>query len=158
MDLSIQKTTSDDIGPVIALMREFAAYEDLAEFCDVTPERLFAAMFGDNAVAQGLCAYDGKTPVGYALFYPSFSSFRGQRGLYLEDIFIEEEYRGSGLGEAMLRQIASIAHLDGCERIDFMVLDWNTPAIKFYEKLGAVRDKDDRHFKFTDEAFKTLLS
>ena len=113
-------------------------------------------MFGDGAVVDGLIAFDGETPVAYALFYPNFSSFRGQRGLYLEDIYIKSEYRRSGLGEKMLKEIAYTAASRGFERIDFMVLDWNTPAAKFYERLGAIRDNDERHFKFTDDAFARL--
>ena len=146
----------EDVPDVISLMREFAAFEDLSEYCEVTEERLRVAMFGNDAVVEGLIANDGDKAIGYALFYPNFSSFRGQRGFYLEDIYIKSEYRGSGIGEAMLREVARIAASRGCERIDFLVLGWNTPAIKFYESQGAVRDNDERHFKFTDEAFNKL--
>ena len=102
--------------------------------------------------------FDGETPIGYALFYPSFASFRGQRGLYLEDIYIKQEYRGKGVGETVLKHLAKMAKGRGFERIDFQVLDWNTPAIKFYEKLGAEMDTSERHFKYTDEAFENLAS
>lgn len=146
----------EDAASVISLMHEFAAFENLSEYCEVTEERLVVAMFGNDAVVEGLIANDGDKAIGYALFYPNFSSFRGQRGFYLEDIYIKSEYRGSGIGEAMLREIVRIAASRGCERIDLLVLGWNTPAIKFYESLGAVRDNDERHFKFTDEAFNKL--
>ena len=78
--------------------------------------------------------------------------------MFLEDIFIRAEYRGKGLGDLMLKEIAKLARSRGCERIDFVVLDWNAPAIKFYEKHGAVRDEQERHFKFVDGAFKKLAS
>ena len=149
--------TEGDIPQVISLMQEFAEYEHLSEYCTVTCDRMRTAMFGDGHVADGLCAFDGDRPIGYAIFYPNFSSFRGQRGLYLEDIYVDQEHRGKGIGEAMLREVARTADERGFERIDFMVLDWNEPAVKFYEKLGAVRDSEERHFKFTDEAFRSLI-
>jgi ribosomal protein S18 acetylase RimI-like enzyme len=90
------------------------------------------------------------------LFYPCFASFSGQMGLYLEDIYVKPSHRGQGVGEAMLRRLAQTARERACERIDFQVLDWNTPAIRFYEKLGAVRNDDERHFKFSGEAFERL--
>lgn len=101
---------------------------------------------------------DGDTAIGYALFFPNFSSFRGQCGFYLDDIYVNAEYRGKGVGKLMLKQIARRAKDRGFERIDFLVLDWNTPASGFYQKLGAVRDSDERHFKFTDQAFERLAS
>ena len=101
-------------------------------------------------------AFDGETAIGYAVFYPNFSTFRGQRGIYLEDIYITKIARGKGVGEMMLRHIAKLGKERGFERIDFLVLEWNTPAVQFYKKLGAVRDEEERHFKFTDEAFQKL--
>jgi ribosomal protein S18 acetylase RimI-like enzyme len=92
------------------------------------------------------------------MFYPYFASFRGQSGYYLEDIFIAEDFRRNGLGEAMVKIIAKLARQRGFERIDFQVLEWNTPAVKFYEKLGAIRDDSERHFKFIDSSFSSLIS
>lgn len=158
MNVDIRKITQPDIPKVIELMRQFAEYEDLAEFFEITEERLFAAMFGEGCFVEGLIAHGGDTAAAYALFYPNFASFRGQRGLYLEDIYIKSEYRRNALGRAMLKEIARIAVSRGYERIDFQVLDWNTSAIAFYEKLGALRDDDERHFKFTDAAFDQLAS
>jgi GNAT superfamily N-acetyltransferase len=113
-------------------------------------------MFGPTAFVEGLMAFDDKTPVAYAIFYPYFASFRGQRGVYLEDIFITEKYRKSGVGEKMLREIARIGKEQGAVRLDFQVLKWNAPAINFYIKHGAVIDEEERHFKFTDEVFERL--
>jgi ribosomal protein S18 acetylase RimI-like enzyme len=158
MKLSIHQIRPGDIEDVIALLREFAAFENLSDYCEITDEKLQAAMFGDKPVVEGLITFDGDTPIGYAFFYPNFSSFRGQPGFYLEDIYIKAKYRGKGVGEKMLRETARIAASRGYERIDFLVLDWNTPAIKFYEKLGATRDDDERHFKFDGQAFRMLTS
>jgi ribosomal protein S18 acetylase RimI-like enzyme len=158
MDIRITRAAEKDVAALVGLIKEFAAYEDLSEFCEVTEERLAGAMFGPEAFVEGLMAFDGERAVAYALFYPCFATFRGQRGLYLEDIYITAEYRRHNLGEKMLRVIARKAKSRGAERIDFMVLDWNTPAIRFYEKHGAVKDESERHFKFTDEAFIRLAS
>jgi ribosomal protein S18 acetylase RimI-like enzyme len=156
MKLRIEDIRTTDVSTVTDLMREFAAFENLEQYFEVTDESLTAAMFGENAFVRGLLSFDGDAAIGYALFFPYFASFRGQRGLYLEDIYVKQEYRGKGVGESMLKTIARIGADRGCQRIDFMVLDWNTPALKFYEKLGALRDDDERHFKFTNDAFKSL--
>ena len=158
MKLRIEKITARDVTAVIELMREFAAFEDLTQYFEITGQRLALAMFGEGAFVEGLISFDGDAPIGYALFFPYFASFRGQRGLYLEDIYIKQEYRGKRVGEAMLKKIAAAAAARGSERIDFQVLEWNAPAVRFYEKLGAVRDEDERHFKFTDDAFRALAS
>jgi ribosomal protein S18 acetylase RimI-like enzyme len=158
MDIRIIRAAEKDVAAIVGLIKEFARFEDLSEFCEVTEDRLAAAMFGPEAFVNGLMAFDGERAVAYALFYPCFATFRGQRGLYLEDIYITEEYRRHNLGEKMLREIAREAKSRGAVRIDFMVLDWNTHAISFYEKHGAVRDDEERHFKFTDEAFQRLAS
>ncbi len=158
MDTEIRRLDPADIPDVVALIREFADFEQLSKYCEVTEERLREALFGDDAVVEGLVALDRERIVGYALFFPNFSSFRGQRGFYLDDIYVAADYRGQRVGEAMLRRIAGIAASRGFERIDLMVLDWNKKAADFYDKLGAVRDDDERHFKFTDDAFRRLLS
>lgn len=155
-DMNIRKIEPDDLAAVVGLMREFAAYEHLEDYLEVTVEKLEAAMFAAGSYVQGLIAQDNGRSVGYALFYPNFSSFRGQKGLYLEDIYISDECRGTGLGKEIIREICRTAATQGAERIDFMVLDWNTSAIDFYFHLGAVRNDEERHFKFSDEAFREL--
>jgi len=158
MNLQIKNAAEENISQIIALMREFAEYENLLEYVEVTEKRLKVALFGATKVADAVVAFEDETPVGYAVFYPNFATFRGQRGLYLEDIYITKEFRGKGAGEMILKYLAKAAKARGFERIDFQVLEWNTPAIKFYEKLGANRDDEERHFKFTDEAFQKLAS
>ncbi len=148
--------TAEDLAGVVKLMTDFAEYEKLAEYCTVTEERLQKAIFGDKAIVRGLVAAEGEDLAGYALFYPCFSSFRGERGVYLEDIYIDAKYRGGGSGKLMLERIAAIAAEDGAERIDFQVLDWNAPAIDFYRKLGAVSNDGETHFKFAGDAFAAL--
>lgn len=156
--MQIRKISEKDIPAIIALMREFAEYEKLLEYLEVTEEKLREAMFGENSFVEGLIALDGETAVGYALFFSYFSSFRAQRSIYLEDLYVAEKYRQHRIGEQMMREVARIGKEQGCVRMDFQVFDWNTPAIKFYKKHGAVMDESERHFKFTDEAFQKLAA
>lgn len=158
MDVDIRRIEPDDVSAVVALIREFAEFEHLSQYCEVTEERLREALFGNGPVAEGLVAVDEECIIGYALYFPNFSSFRGQRGLYLDDIYVMTAYRRRGIGELMLKKLAGIATSRGFERIDFLVLDWNKKAADFYLKLGAVRDDEERHFKFTDDAFRHLAS
>ncbi len=155
-EIKIAPVQKNNVLPIIEMIREFAAFEELSEFCKVTEENLADALFGANACVEGLLAFAGEKPVGYALFYENFASFRGQRGFYLEDLYVKPEFRGHKIGEAFLKQIAQIAKSRNFARIDFLVLDWNEPAIKFYEKLGAKRDESERHFRFVGEAFENL--
>lgn len=158
MSINIKKAERGDISGIIELMRGLAEYEKLADYCEITEKSLAAAMFDDKAFVEGIVARDAEKPIAYALFFPYFASFRGQRGFYLEDLYIDGEYRGKGIGEELLREIAKTAKIRGFERIDFQVLDWNEPAIKFYEKLGAESNSDESHFKFTSESFEKLAS
>ena len=156
MEIKIRRIERDDLGPILELMREFAAYEKLDRYLEVTEERLAAAMFGEEAFVEGLIAEEDEKAIGYAIFYPNFLTFRGQRGFFLEDLFVSKDRRAVGLGKKLLTHIAWIAEARGFERIDFLVLDWNNAAVEFYKKLGAVRSDSESHFKFTDEAFHVL--
>ena len=158
MTLTIKKAELENIPQIIALLQEFAEYENLLDFVEITEERLKIALFGEGKTAEAIVAFDGAAAIGYAVFNPNFSTFRGQRGFYLEDIYIRKDFRKKGVGEMMLKHIAKLAETRGFERIDFLVLEWNTPAARFYKKLGAVRDEEERHFKFTDEAFQKLAN
>ena len=155
-DLSIRTAKPENVAQILFLLREFAEYENLSDYCEVTAKRLQIALFGETKVAEAIVAFDGETVVGYAIFFPHFATFRGQRGFYLEDIYITKDFRGRGLGEMMLKYIAKLGKSRGFERIDFQVLAWNAAAIGFYEKLGAERNDEDRHFKFGGESFQKL--
>lgn len=158
MDIKIRKLAEGDLTQIVSFLREFAEFEKLSEYCTVTEDRLRQAMFGRQAFVEGLIAIGDGEAVGYAIFFPFFASFRGERGLYLEDIYITDKARGKGVGEMMLKEIAGLAKKRGFERIDFQVLDWNENAIKFYEKLGAVSNEDENHFKFSGDAFERLAN
>lgn len=158
LEIHINKAVEKDIPQIIAFLREFAEYEKLLDYLEVTEERLKVALFGENKIAEAIVAFDNETAVGYAIFFPHFSTFRGQCGFFLEDLYICENFRGKGIGEMMLKYIAALAKSRGFERIDFQVLERNVSAIGFYEKLGAERNNEERHFKFSNEAFENLAS
>lgn len=158
MNFRIESATANDVPAIIELMREFAEYENLLEYFEITEEKLSQAMFGTGSFVKCLIALHKEKPIAYALFYPNFASFRGQRGIFLEDFYISENYRRHGLGETMLRQIARIGQAEGAVRLDFQVLDWNRPAINFYRKHGAQIDESERHFKFIGEMFDRLAA
>lgn len=154
--MQIQTANENNTAQILEMIREFAAFENLSDYCEVTEEKLKDAMFGANPCVEGLMAFVENAPVGYALFSENFTSFRGQRGLYLEDLYVRTDFRRLKMGEAFLRKLAQIARARNFERIDFLVLDWNEPAIKFYKKLGAETNPDERHFRFAGEAFEKL--
>lgn len=156
MTFEVKKASENDISEIINLLREFAEYEKLSDYCEITDEKLLDAMFGEQKIIEGIACFDNEKMIAYAIFYPSFASFRGQRGIYLEDIYLKPEYRGRGIGEAMLKEIARFGRKIGAVRIDFQVLHWNESAIKFYEKLGAEMNADERHYRFAGEAFEKL--
>lgn len=158
MNIEIRKCKREDLAAIVRLMRDFAEFEKLSDYCEITEDKLAAVMFSESAFVEGLIAFDRDRPIAYSLFYPCFASFRGERGLYLEDIYIDGDNRGQGVGRKMLKQVAAIAHARGCVRIDFQVLNWNTPAINFYRELGAESNEDESHFKFSGEAFDLLAS
>jgi GNAT superfamily N-acetyltransferase len=128
----IRKAERRDLPAIISLMREFAEFENLLEHFESTEERMSEAMFEREAFVEGLVADAEGTLIAYAIFYRNFATFRGQRGIYLEDLYVTAEHRGTGVGEAILREIAVIAIMRGYERIDFHVLEWNATANAFY--------------------------
>lgn len=156
MNIQITTATESHIPEMIRLMNDFAEYEGLKPHCTVTAEKLRSALFGAGAAVRGLIALDGTRVLGYALFYRSFASFRGQRGFFLEDLYVDRQYRGKGVGREILRVLAASAKQEGAERIDFLVLERNGLAIAFYESLGAERGEPERHYKFAGAAFEGL--
>jgi ribosomal protein S18 acetylase RimI-like enzyme len=156
METIIREAQELDVPVIISLLSDFAAFENLSEFLTISEADLYNAMFGEASFVEGIVCEVGGQTAGFAIFYPRFSSFRGQCGYYLEDIYIGDEYRGRGLGEQLLKEIARKGKARGFERIDFQVLEWNFAAIEFYKALGAVLDDEDKHYKFVDQAFENL--
>jgi len=135
--LSIRPATPDDLPLIADLIRALADYEKLADAVRFDAAVLGDKLFGARPYAEVLIGELDGTPQGFALFFHNFSTFEGKPGVYLEDLFVRPEARGSGLGKALLARLAALAVERDCARLEWSVLDWNEPAIGFYKKLGA---------------------
>jgi GNAT superfamily N-acetyltransferase len=133
----IRPAARGDEPELLRLIAALAAYEKLAHLAVGTEAKLREALFGDKPVCEALVAEVDRRPVGFALYFATFSTFLCQPGLYLEDLFVEPAHRGSGIGKALLQRLAALAVARGCGRFEWRVLDWNAPSIRFYESLGA---------------------
>ena len=133
----IHPATPADIPALVTLINALADYEKLAHEVTGNPEDLERALFGDRPYAEAVLAWVEGAPVGMALFFHNFSTFLMQPGIYLEDIFVQPDYRGQGIGKALLVHVGQLALERGCGRFEWSVLDWNTPAIEFYQRMGA---------------------
>lgn len=136
-DFQIRRTGREDVGLVLDFIRKLAEYEKLSHEVVATEEDLERYLFGKDKVAEVVLGYLGDTPVGFALYIYNFSTFLGKPGIYLEDLYILEEYRGRGFGTTLLTYLAKMAVDKGCGRLEWAVLDWNEPSIEFYKSLGA---------------------
>lgn len=135
--ITLRTATRADIPQILAFIRGLAEYEKLAHEAVATPALLERHLFGDRPAAEVVIAEADGVPAGFALFFHSFSTFLGQPGLYLEDLFVLPSHRGLGLGKRLMVHLARLAVERGCGRFEWSVLDWNTPAIDFYRRLGA---------------------
>lgn len=159
MTITIRPVQREDLTRLLQLIHELAEYERRLEQVVATEADLERALFGERPVAEAALAWQGEQAVGYALFYPVFSTFRGRAALYLEDVYVVPEMRGRGVGLAFMRYLARIAKQRGYDRIEWSVLDWNTPAIEFYRKLGAVpKETGWVGYMLTGEALEALAS
>jgi GNAT superfamily N-acetyltransferase len=155
-EVDIRPAGVEDVPLVLAFIKELAEYERLSHAVIATEDLLREELFGDDPVAEVVLAYHRGTPVGFALFFHSMSTFVGRRGLYLEDLFVKPQYRGRGIGKALLIHLARLAKERRCGRFEWAVLDWNEPAIGFYKKLGAVPMDDWTVYRLTGDALDRL--
>ena len=157
--MNIRFATPGDVPTILRFIRELADYEREADKVVATEELLHAALFATapmGPAAEALIAERDGEPIGMALFFHNFSTWTGWRGLYLEDLYVTPEARGSGAGTALLKRLARIAKDRGCARFEWSVLTWNTPAIDFYRSLGAVSMEEWRINRVTGEALDRL--
>ena len=134
---SLRMAETEDIPLILDFIRKLADYEQLSHEVVATEEDLEKHLFGQEKVAEVILGYEGEVPVGFALFFHNFSTFLGKPGIYLEDLFVLEEYRGKGYGKTLLTYLAKLAMERDCGRLEWAVLDWNEPSIEFYKSLGA---------------------
>ncbi len=147
-----------DVGHILGMIEALADFEKLSHLCVATEAGLRAALFGPHPAAEVLLGWEGPEPVAFALFFHNFSTFLGRRGLYLEDLFVRPSFRGRGYGRALLVHLARIAVDRDCGRFEWAVLDWNAPAIGFYESLGATVMPDWRISRVAGQALEKLAA
>jgi GNAT superfamily N-acetyltransferase len=157
-ELEIRAAAEDDVPLILSLIEELAGYERLSHEVVATEETLRDSLFGERRVAETLLAYLGDDPAGFALFFHNFSTFLGRPGIYLEDLYVRPEFRGAGVGRALLVHIAGLARDRNCGRLEWSVLDWNEPAIGFYESVGASPVSGWKAYRVTGEALEELAA
>ncbi len=152
----IRQATEADVPLILQFIRGLAEYERLAHECVADEATLKKTLFGERKVAEVVIGYDLDNPVCFALFFHNFSTFLGRPGIYLEDLFVNPDQRGKGFGKAMLAYLAKLAVERECGRLEWSVLDWNEPAIKFYKSLGAKPMDEWTIFRVTGDALTQL--
>ena len=158
MEITIRTAAAADVPLIFQFIRGLAEYERLADEVTATEAGLKESLFGPRPAAEVLIAEAGPEPVGFALFFHNYSTFLGQRGLYLEDLFVKPEWRHRGVGRRLLAHLARLAVERQCGRFEWAVLDWNDPAIQFYRSLGAQPMHDWTVFRVTREALTALAA
>jgi GNAT superfamily N-acetyltransferase len=152
----IRAATPADVPEILRLIRELAVYEKLEHMAVGTDATLRESLFGAQPAAEAIVAEVEGRAVGFALYFTTFSTFLCKPGIHLEDLFVEPQHRGSGIGKALLRHLARLAVQRGCGRLEWNVLDWNTPSIRFYESLGSTIMKEWQLVRMTEREFGAL--
>ncbi len=153
--LQLRKAVEGDVSLIADFIRKLAEYERLSHKLVSTEESLRDALFGPRPVIETILAYYGGEPAGFALYFETYSTFRGCRGIFLEDLFVEPEYRGKGIGASLLATVATEAHQRG-GWLQWLVLEWNQPAIEFYKRLGAESVEEWNSYRLDGEALARL--
>lgn len=154
--LSLRLATANDVPQILSFIRQLADYEKLLDMVVADEAKLAATLFGDKAYAEVVIAdYQGK-PAGFALFFHNYSTFLAKPGIYLEDLFVDPTLRGLGIGKALITYLATLAVKRDCGRLEWSVLDWNQPAIDFYQSLGAQMPHDWRINRVTGETLQAM--
>ena len=156
--MSIREARPADVPAIVGLVRELADYERELARCELTADQLHAALFGARPALFGHVAEVDGAVVGCALWFLNFSTWEGVHGIYLEDLYVMPEHRGTGLGKALLKSLAQIAVERGYARFEWWVLDWNTPSIDFYRRLGAVPMDEWTVYRLTGDALRAAAA
>ena len=154
--IALRFATGDDVGLILDFIRQLADFEKMADEVVTDEDQLRQSLFGERRVAEVVIASFEGEPAGFALFFHNFSTFLGLPGIYLEDLFVIPALRGHGIGQVLLSHLAKIAVERGCGRFEWSELDWNTDAIRFYERLGAKPMDEWTVFRLTGDSLQEL--
>jgi len=155
---ALRPAMEDDVPLILSFIRDLAEYERLSHEVVATEEGLRRSLFGQRRVAEVVLGYYHREPVSFALYFHNFSTFLGQAGIYLEDLYVQPAFRGKGFGRVMLSYLAQLAKERDCGRLEWWVLDWNKAAIKFYQGLGAQAMEEWTVYRVTGEALERLAA
>jgi GNAT superfamily N-acetyltransferase len=155
IEVRVRPGTSEDVPVLLAFIRSMAAFERLE--VSATEASLREALFGESPAARTLLVFSADRPVGYLTYFFTFATMTGRRGLWLDDLFIDPAFRGRGIGRALMRHLAGVAIQEGCARFEWMVLDWNAPALAFYRRLGARTLEDWRICRLAGDDLARLV-
>jgi GNAT superfamily N-acetyltransferase len=156
--LQVRPATDADIDLLFGFIRKLAEYGDLADEVSATADDVRAALFGPKPIAEAVLAYWGSQPVGFALYSFTFSSFLGKKGIFIENLYVEQSHRNKGIGKGLLMHMARLGRKLGCGRIEWAVLNWNERAMEFYQDLGAVPMDEWTTFRLTGDALDRLAA
>ncbi|MAT53122.1 MAG: GNAT family N-acetyltransferase [Saprospirales bacterium] len=157
-NFSIRPATIDDVPLILQFIKDLADYEKLSDMVVATEELLRETLFGERTVAEVVIGYEGEQAAAFALFFHNYSTFLARPGIYLEDLFVKPEFRRKGYGKRLLTYLAGLAVERKCGRLEWSVLDWNTPAIDFYKSLGAIPMEEWTTFRLAGQALEELAS
>ncbi len=158
MTLTIRPGTREDIPLILWFIRALASYERLEGEVVTSADQLEQNLFGEKTYAETLIAEWDGVPAGFALYFYNFSTFLGKPGIYLEDLFVKPDYRGYGIGKALLHMLAKMTVDQDCGRLDWAVLDWNDTAIRFYKKMGAEAQHEWTGFRLSGDLLKAFAN
>ncbi len=158
MPFTIRPATSDDAAIILGFITELAVYEKAGHEVEATEETIRASIFGEGSVTEAaILDYDGR-PAGFAVWFYSYSTWQAKNGLYLEDLYVSPDYRGSGAGKLLLKHLARIAVDKGCGRFEWSVLDWNEPAIRVYDAVGAEPQTEWIRYRMAGDKLKAFAA
>lgn len=155
-NITIKKATPADVPLIYQFIKELAEFEKRLHEVVATEELLHQTLFGGHQHAETVIAYLGDIPVGFALYFYTYSTFLGRPGIYLEDVYVQPAYRNQGFGMTLLAYLARVAKDEGCHRLEWSVLTWNKDAIRFYERLGAVVQDEWHKYRLTGKKLEEL--
>ncbi|HEX7861767.1 MAG TPA: GNAT family N-acetyltransferase [Verrucomicrobiae bacterium] len=152
----VRVAKAEDSALLLELIRELARYEKLEHECIATVEQVRESLFGNKPRAEALLAFEDDAPAGYAIYFYSYSTWLAKPGLYLEDLFVKPELRGKGIGKRIFLELLRVADANGCGRFEWSVLDWNQPAIDFYQRMGAKAQGEWIRYRLEEEQISRL--
>jgi GNAT superfamily N-acetyltransferase len=155
-DFHIIEASASHVPVILGMIRELAEYERLTRQVSASEEKLHQTLFGPKPAAEVILAICDNAAVGFALFFPTYSTFLAQPGIYLEDLYVQPHMRGKGIGRALITHLARLGVERNCGRVEWEVLNWNEPSIRFYEKLGAVPMNEWTKYRLTGEDLKRV--